>query len=257
MPLPVWFHKLGSPPHVYRWLDVCRPWLGWSALALIVAGLFSGLVLAPPDAEMGDGFRIIYVHVPVAYLGTRVYAALAIAAAVGFIWRIKLAHAVAVSLAPLGAGCVVMAAATGALWGAPFWATYWQWADPRLLTWVVQFFLYVGYMVLHAAYEDRDKGDRVAAILAVVGVVNVPLIYYSVELLPSLHQGATLMRLDKPAIELSMLIPLLMSIFGFLLWFAWAFVNRFQAEIVERERDSRWLADYLRPAERPQEPPSD
>src|SRR5690606_8939087 len=101
-----------------------------------------------------------------------------------------------------------------------FWATWWAWEDPRLLTWIVQFFLYVGYMVLHSSFDDRDKGDRVAAILAVVGIVNVPLIYYSVELLQTLHQGPTLMKFDRPAIELSMLLPLLASIFGFLFWFA-------------------------------------
>jgi heme exporter protein C len=254
MPLPVWFHKLGSPPHVYRWLEALRPWLGWSALALIGAGLFGGLVLAPPDAEMGDGFRIIYIHVPSAYLGTRAYVVLAVAAAVGFIWRIKLAHAVAVSVAPLGAACVVMAAATGALWGKPMWNTYWQWSDARLMTWVVQFFLYVGYMVLHASFDDRDKADRISAILAVVGIVNVPLIYYSVEWWQgSLHQPATIMQLDRPAIEASMAVPLVVSIFGFFLWFGWVLVNRLQAEIVERERDSRWLADFLPPVNSPTE----
>lgn len=242
MPLPVWFHKLGSPPHVYRWLEACRPWLGWSSLLLLVGGLFYGLALAPTDEEMGDGYRILYIHAPTAYLGNRVLVIMGVAAAIGFIWRIKIAHAAAVSIAPIGAALVVMAAATGALWGKPMWGTYWQWSDPRLVSWVVKFFMYAGYMLLHAAFDDRDKADRVAAILAVVGVVNVPIVYYSVKL-ASLHQGPSLMKVDRPSLDPGILIPLLVSIAGVLLWFAWVLVNRLQAEIVERERDARWLVD--------------
>src|SRR5262245_59526075 len=140
MRLPRWFHLLGSPPHVYQLADVCRPWIGWSALLLLAGGAFAGLVLAPPDYQMGDSFRILYVHALTAYLGTRIYIGLAVAAAIGFIWRIKLAHAVAVSLAPIGAAFVVMAMATGAIWGKPMWGTYWQWGDARLVSWLVQLF---------------------------------------------------------------------------------------------------------------------
>src|SRR5262249_35914952 len=146
------------------------------------------------DYQMGDSFRILYVHAPAAYLGTRIYVIMAVAAGIGFIWRIKLAHAVAGSLAPIGAAFVVMAMATGAIWGKPMWGTYWQWGDARLVSWLVQFFLYVGYIALHASFDDRDKADRVSAILAVVGVVNVPIIYYSVEWWTTLHQGPTLLK---------------------------------------------------------------
>jgi heme exporter protein C len=130
------------------------------------------------------------------------------------------------------------------------WGTYWQWADARLVTWVVQFFLYVGYIVLHASFDDRDKADRISAILALVGVVNAPIIYYSVFWWTTLHQEP---GMSEGSIEASMLVPLLTSILGFVLWFAWAFVNRLQAEIVERERDSRWLADFLPPMNSPAE----
>jgi heme exporter protein C len=232
---------LGSPPYVYRLADLCRPWVGAAALLLIVGGTYGGLVLAPPDYQMGDAFRIIYVHVPSAYLGTRIYLLMAAAAAIGFIWRIKLAHAVAVSLAPLGAAFVVMAMATGAIWGKPMWGTYWQWGDARLVSWLVQLFLYLGYLALHASFEDRDKADRVSAILAVVGVVNVPIIYYSVEWWTTLHQGPTLMKADTPSITTDMLIPLLTMIAGFALCFVWLLLNRLQGEIVERERDARWI----------------
>jgi heme exporter protein C len=244
MPLPRWFHMLGSPPHVYRLADFCRPWVGGAALLLIVTGAFAGLVLAPPDYQMGDAFRIIYVHVPSAYLGTRIYLMLAVAAAVGFIWRIKLAHAAAVSLAPLGAAFVIMAMATGGIWGKPMWGTYWQWGDARLVSWLVQLFLYLGYMALHSSFDDRDKADRVSAILAVVGVVNVPIIYYSVEWWTTLHQGPTIAKFDTPSITLDMLIPLLMMIAGFTLCFVWLLLNRLQGEIVERERDTRWLQQF-------------
>jgi heme exporter protein C len=244
MPLPRWFHMLGSPPHVYRLADLCRPWVGGVALLLIETGAFAGLVLAPPDYQMGDAFRIIYVHVPSAYLGTRIYLMLAVAAAVGFIWRIKLAHAAAVSLAPLGAAFVIMAMATGGIWGKPMWGTYWQWGDARLVSWLVQLFLYLGYMALHSSFDDRDKADRVSAILAVVGVVNVPIIYYSVEWWTTLHQGPTIAKFDTPSITLDMLIPLLMMIAGFTLCFVWLLLNRLQGEIVERERDTRWLQQF-------------
>jgi heme exporter protein C len=148
---------------------------------------------------------------------------------------------VAVSLAPLGAAFVVMAMATGAIWGKPMWGTYWQWGDARLVSWLVQLFLYLGYLALHASFEDRDKADRVSAILAVVGVVNVPIIYYSVEWWTTLHQGPTVMKLDTPSITMDMLVPLLMMIAGFALCFVWLLLNRLQGEIVERERDARWI----------------
>jgi heme exporter protein C len=215
--------------------------VGWIALLLLVGGVIGGLVLAPADYQQGDSFRIIYIHVPTAYLGTRLYVLLAVAAAIGFIWRIKLAHAVAASVAPLGAAFVIMAMATGAIWGKPMWGTYWQWGDARLVSWLVQLFLYLGYMALRASFDDRDKADRVSAILAVVGIVNVPIIYYSVEWWTTLHQGPTLMKFDRPSITIDMLIPLLMMIAGFVLCFTWMLLNRLQGEIVERERDARWL----------------
>lgn len=243
MRLPVWFHRFGSPPYVFGFAERWRPWVGGAAVLLLVAGVFGGLVLAPADYQMGDSFRIIYIHVPTAILGTRIYLLMAAAAAIGFIWRIKLAHAVAVSVAPIGAAFVAMAMVTGAIWGKPMWGTYWQWGDARLVSWLVQLFLYLGYMALHASFEDRDKGDRVAAILAVVGVVNVPIIYYSVEWWTTLHQGRTIMKLGEPSITLDMLIPLLMTILGFTLCFVWLLLNRLQGEIVERERDARWLRE--------------
>ena len=241
MGLVRWFHSLASPPHFYRFAQRLSPWLAVSSVVLIVAGVFGGLVLAPPDYLQGDGFRIIYVHVPSAYVGMLAYVVLAGAAAIGFVWRIKLAHAVAVSVAPVGASFTFLALVTGAIWGKPMWGTYWEWADARLVFELLLLFLFLGYMVLRASIEDRDKADRVSAILAAVGVINVPFLHYSVEWLYTLHQVLTIPRLDPPAITLDMLVPLLIVIVGFTVYFAWLVICRLQGEVLERERTARWV----------------
>ena len=241
MGLVRWFHSLASPPHFYRFAQSLSPWLAALSLVLIVAGVFGGLVLAPPDYLQGDGFRIIYVHVPSAYVGMLAYVVLASAAAIGFVWRIKLAHAVAVSVAPVGASFTFLALVTGAIWGKPMWGTYWEWADARLVFELLLLFLFLGYMVLRASFEDRDKADRVSAILAAVGVINVPIIHYSVEWWSTLHQGPTIARLDAPSITLDMLVPLLILIVGFTVYFAWLVTCRLQGEVLERERTTRWV----------------
>jgi heme exporter protein C len=240
-----WFHRLASPPYFYRLAGVLAPWLGAAAIVLLVAGTYGGLVLAPPDYLQGDGFRIIYVHVPSAYIGLMAYMLMATAAACGFIWRIKLAHAVAVSAAPVGASFTFLALVTGAVWGKPMWGTYWQWADARLVSELVLLFLYLGYMLLRSSFDDRDKGDRVSAILAVVGVVNVPIIHYSVEWWSTLHQGPTISKLGAPSITMDMLAPLLTMIAAFTLCFGWLVLRRLQAEILERERRTRWVEQLL------------
>lgn len=239
--LPRWFHRFGSPPYVYRLADRWRPWLAWSAALAIAGGAFGGLVLAPPDYLQGDSFRIIYVHVPSAYLSMMGYTMMAVAAAIGFVWRIKLAHAAAVSIAPIGASFTFLALVTGGIWGRPTWGTYWEWGDARLMFELILLFLFLGYLALRASFEDREKADRVSAILAVVGVVNVPIIHYSVEWWSTLHQGPTITKLDSPSITMDMLAPLLVMIAGFTLCFGWLVLNRLQGEIVEREHDARWL----------------
>lgn len=236
-----WFHRLASPPHFYRLAARLSPWLGAGAVALLAAGSYSGLVLAPADYLQGDGFRIIYVHVPSAYIGLLAYVLLAGAAAFGFVWRIKLAHAIAASAAPVGASFTFLALVTGAVWGKPMWGTYWQWADARLVSELVLLFLYLGYMLLRSSFDDRDKGERVSSILAVVGVVNVPIIHYSVEWWSTLHQGPTIARFDAPSITAAMLTPLLIMIAAFTLCFAWLVLRRLQAEILDRERRTRWV----------------
>ena len=236
-----WFHQLASPPYVYRLAGWLAPWLAVAAGLLLAAGTYGGLVLAPADYLQGDGFRIIYVHVPSAYLGMLAYMVMGTSAAIGFVWRMKMAHGLAVSAAPLGASFTLLALVTGGIWGKPMWGNYWQWADARLMSELMLLFLFLGYMVLRASFDDREKADRVSAILAVVGVINVPIIHYSVEWWSTLHQGPTIARLDQPAITMDMLAPLLVMIVGFTVFFAWLLCKRLQGEILNREGRARWV----------------
>ena len=245
MPLPRWFHMLGSPPHVYRLATVLVPWLAWGTIVLLGVGTVWSLVIAPPDYLQGEVYRIIYIHPQTAYVSMMAYVVMAVAAAVGYIWRIKLAHAVAVSAAPIGAWFTVCALVTGAVWGRPTWGTFWEWGDPRIMSETLLLFLFLGYLALRAAFDDRDKADRVSAILAVVGVANVPVIHFSVEWWNSLHQGPTVSRIDSPAMTLDMLIPFLIMVLGFTLSFYWLLLNRLRGEIVERERDTRWIQELV------------
>jgi heme exporter protein C len=173
------------------------------------------------------------------------YVVLAVAAGIGFIWRLKLAHAVAVSAAPIGASFTFCALITGAIWGAPTWGTFWEWGDPRIMFELLLLFLFLGYMALRAAFEDRDKADKVSAILGVVGVVNVPIIHYSVLWWNTLHQGPTITKFDEPSMTTDMLIPFLIMMFGFMFFFYWLLLERLRAEIVEREQGTKWLRELV------------
>jgi heme exporter protein C len=239
-----WFHRLASPPHVYALAERLTPWFAWPAAALILAGLYGGLVLAPPDYQQGDGFRIIYVHAPSAWMSLMVYVTMAVAAAVGLIWRMKIAHAAAASCAPIGASFTVAALVTGSLWGKPMWGTYWEW-DPRLTSELILLFLYLGYMALRSAIDDLQRADRASALLAVVGVINVPIIHYSVLWWNSLHQAPSVMKLAKPEMPAAMLLPLLIMLLGFTLFFVALLLVRLRGEILRRERTASWIREAL------------
>jgi heme exporter protein C len=240
-----WFHRLGSPPYLYGLAARLTPWFAWPAALLIVAGLYAGLVLAPPDYQQGEGFRIIYVHVPSAWMSLMVYVTMGLAAAVGLIWRMKVAHAVAASCAPIGASFTVAALVTGSLWGKPMWGTWWVW-DPRLTSELILLFLYLGFMGLRAGFDDTQRADRAGALLAIVGLVNVPIIHYSVIWWNSLHQAPSVLRFGKPTIAPAMLAPLLILLLGFTLFFAALLLVRVRAEILQRERAARWIGEALR-----------
>ena len=238
----LWFHKLASPPHAYRLLGKMAPWFGLSSLALIVLAAWWGLFKVPPDYQQGDAFRILYVHAPSAWMSMFAYVVMAVAAAVGLIWRIKLAHAASAACAPIGASFTFLALATGSIWGKPMWGTWWVW-DARLTSELLLLFLYLGYMALRASFDDAQRADRASAVLAIVGVINIPIIHYSVKWWTTLHQAASVTKLAKPSIALVMLVPLFIMIAGFQLYFGWAMCRRLRGEILRRERNALWLKE--------------
>ena len=240
-----WFYKLASPPYVYGTAAALAPWFLWSAAIAIGCGLVGGLVFAPPDYQQGDAFRIIYVHVPSAWLSLFSYTTMAAAAAIALIWRIKIGHAVAAASAPIGASFTLLALFTGSLWGRPMWGTYWAW-DPRLTSELILLFLYAGVMSLRSAFEDPARGDRAAALLGLVGVVNVPIIHFSVVWWNSLHQGATVAKWGKSSMPGSMLWPLLSMFLGFMLFYGAVLCVRLQGEILNRERQSKWVREAVK-----------
>src|ERR1700719_2835482 len=239
-----WFYKLASPPYVYGVAAALMPWLLAAAALAIGFGLIAGLAFAPPDYQQGDAFRMIYVHVPAAIMSLSVYMVMATASAVALIWRIKVGHAVAAASAPIGASFALLALVTGSLWGRPMWGTYWAW-DPRLTSELILLFLYVGVMSLRPAFEEPARGDRAAALLSIVGVVNVPIIHFSVVWWNSLHQGATVAKFGKPSMAPSMLWPLLSMFLGFMLFFGAVLCMRLQAEVLNRERQAKWVREAL------------
>jgi heme exporter protein C len=238
-------HRLASPPHFYVLSRKMIPWFVVPALLLIGYGTYAGLFLAPPDYQQGDAFRIIYVHVPAAYLSMMTYMAMAVSAGIGLIWRIKLSHAVAAAAAPIGAWFTFLALITGSIWGRPMWGTWWEWGDPRLTSQLIMLFIYFGYMALRAAIDDPEKADKASAVLAMVGAVNIPIIHFSVEWWSSLHQGATIIREGGPAMPAAMLVPLLANIFGFTFLFGALLLARVRTEVLFRERRKRWVRELV------------
>ncbi len=238
----LWFHKLGSPPHFYRIAGKWIPWLNWIFMLLLLAGLYGGLILAPPDYQQGESYRIIFIHVPAAWMSLFIYVVMAVCGAVIIVWRMKLAEVVLISSAPIGASFTFLALITGSLWGKPMWGTYWVW-DARLTSELILLFLYLGVIGLHNAIEDRRTAARAVAILALVGVVNIPIIHYSVEWWHSLHQGPTVTKFDKPSIHWSMLLPLLLMALAFQVYYVLALFHRCRAELLRRERNSKWVEE--------------
>lgn len=214
---PALIYRLASPNYFYELSGQALPWLAGMTLLLFGGGLSWSLAFSPADYQQGNSFRIIYVHVPAAAFSMGVYVAMAIAGAIGLIWRIKVAAMVARSCAPIGAAFTFLALVTGSLWGKPMWGAWWVW-DARLTSELILLFLYLGYIGLQEAIDDWDTAARAGAVLALVGLVNIPIIHYSVEWWYTLHQGATLFKLGKPSIAPPMLWPLLvmMAAYGLL-----------------------------------------
>lgn len=235
-----WFYQLASPKWFYQFSDKWLPWLQAATLILFLVGLALGLLFSPLDYQQGNTVRIMYIHVPAAFLSMFVYVFMAISGAIGYIWRIKMAHIVSVSCAPVGAIFTLLALITGGVWGKPTWGTYWEW-DARMTSELILLFLYLGFMALHNAFDERKTADRAAAILALVGLVNIPIIHFSVEWWNSLHQGATISKFEKPSMDTDMLKALLTMIVAFQFYFITVLLQKVKAEILGREKLSGWV----------------
>ncbi len=233
-------HKLASPKYFYDISGKWIPWLGWLTVITLLAGLYYGLVKAPPDYQQGESYRIMFIHVPAAWMSMFIYMLMAMWSGINLIWNIKLADVMAGSSAALGASFTLLALVTGSLWGKPMWGAWWVW-DARLTSELILLFLYLGYIALVAAIEDRRTAARAGGVLILVGVVNIPIIHYSVEWWNTLHQGPTVTKLDKPSIHLSMLIPLLIMAVSFQLYYFTVVLMRARAEVLDRERRSAWV----------------
>ena len=234
-------HRFANPGRFVRLADALLPWCAGAATLSIALGLYLGLFVAPPDYQQGESVRIMYVHVPSAWMGLFIYIVIAAASAVALIWRHPLADLVAKASSPLGAAFTFLALVTGSLWGKPMWGTWWVW-DARLTSVLVLFFLYLGHMALLNAFEDPLRGIRSAAVLALVGFINVPVIHFSVEWWSTLHQPSSVLRMSGPAIHPSMLWPLLAMALGFKLYYVSLLLMRVKSELLAARLRARSLA---------------
>ncbi len=223
-------HRLANPTRFLRLSNAVQPWALGLTLIALASGLYFALFVSPPDYQQNETVRIMYVHVPAAWMAMFCYTAMAVASASALIWRHLVAAVVAKATAPIGAAFTLLALATGSLWGKPMWGTWWVW-DARLTSVLILFFLYLGYMVLHDAFDDASRGARAASILAVVGAINVPIIKFSVDWWNTLHQPASVVKLDGPAIHSSMLTPLLLMAVAYTTLYIWILTIRVKAEI--------------------------
>ena len=226
-------HWFANPARFMRIAETVQPWIAGLTVLCIAAGLYYGLVISPADYQQGETVRIMYVHVPAAWMSLFIYTILALASGSFLIWKHPLADIAAQAAAPIGAVFTAMALITGALWGQPMWGIWWVW-DARLTSMLILFFLYLGYMALVNAFDEPERGARAGAILALVGVINLPIIKFSVDWWNTLHQPASLTRLDTPAIDPAMLVPLLLMAAGFKLYFVTVLIIRMRTFLTTR-----------------------
>jgi len=224
-------HRFANPARFTRIADRVLPFVAVATAAALGIGFYLALFVAPPDYQQGESVRIMYVHVPSAWMAMFIYVAIALASAVALIWRHPLADLAAKASSPIGAGFAFLTLVTGSLWGRPMWGTWWEW-DGRLTSMLILFFLYLGHVALMHAFDDQQRGYRAAAILALVGVINIPIIKFSVDWWATLHQPASVLRLDGPTIHPSMLWPLLITALGFKLYYVTVVLLRIKSELI-------------------------
>ncbi|WNC73149.1 heme ABC transporter permease [Thalassotalea psychrophila] len=235
-----WLHPYANPEISYHFSGKLIPWFAVISGLLLVIGMTIGLAFSPADYQQGESVRIFYLHVPAAMLSMGIYLGMAIAALCALVWQLKLAETSIAALAPIGATFTAIALFTGAAWGKPMWGTWWIW-DARLTSELILLFLYLGVIALQNAFEDKSLAGKAASVLAIVGVINLPIIHYSVEWWNTLHQGATVSKFEKPSMSTDMLIPFAISFFGFAFLVATLVCIRFRAEIITRNSMRPWV----------------
>ena len=238
-----WF-KYAAPQRLHALAGAALPWFAGLAVLLTLAGLVIGLGVSPTDAQQGEAYRIIFVHVPAAWMSMVIYLAMAFWAGIGLAFNARGASMLALALAPTGALMTFIALWTGALWGKPTWGAWWVW-DARLTSELILLFLYIGFMSLHAAIDDTRRADRAAALLALVGVVNVPIIYFSVKWWNTLHQGASVSLLRAPSMATTMLIGMLVMALAFWMYSIAVALMRLRVILLEREQHAAWARQAL------------
>ncbi|MBK8766435.1 MAG: cytochrome c biogenesis protein CcsA [Burkholderiaceae bacterium] len=238
-----WF-KFASPAAFYPLAGRLIPWFAWAAGLLTLIGLYLGFIVAPTDYQQGESYRIIFIHVPAAWMAMFLYLVMAGWCAASLIWNTRLSAMMAQALAPTGAMFSVVALWTGALWGRPTWGAYWVW-DARLTSTLILLFLYLGYMALRAAIDDPRRADRASALLALVGAINVPIIYFSVRWWNTLHQGASVSLTSSPKMAQTMLAAMLVMSFAAWFYAIAVALHRVRSIILERENGSEWLRRQL------------
>ena len=244
-----WLHPYANPEISYHFAGKILPWCSRLAFTFLSIGIVWALLFAPADYQQGDTFRIFYLHVPAAMLSMGIYLGMAIAALSSLVWQLKLADASAAAMAPIGATFTFIALVTGAAWGKPMWGTWWIW-DARLTSELILLFLYLGVIALHNAFEDKSLAGKAAGILALVGVINLPIIKYSVEWWNTLHQGATVSKLGKPAMTADMFWPFLICFLGFAFLVTALICIRFRTEILNRNSMRPWVRELVANEER-------
>ncbi|MFC3025531.1 heme ABC transporter permease [Vibrio zhugei] len=235
-----WLHPYAKPERAYELSGKFIPWMMLAAMLSLVVGIVWGLAFAPADYQQGNSFRIIYIHVPAAIWSMGIYVAMAVCALVSIVWQQRLASVMMRAMAPIGAVYTFIALVTGSIWGKPMWGTWWVW-DARLTSELILLFLYLGVIALYQSFDDHKSGVDAAGILALVGVVNIPIIHYSVNWWNTLHQGQTISKFGKPSIAPDMLWPLLINILAFALLFSALALIRFRNELLFIERHRKWV----------------
>jgi len=234
------WYQYSSPQTFYPLAGRLAPWFGSAAALVALYGLYIGFFVAPTDFQQGEAYRIIFIHVPAAWLSMFLYLIMAAWAAIGLAWHTRLSSMMALAIAPTGAVMTFIALWTGALWGKPMWGAWWVW-DARLTSELILLFLYLGFMFLHAAIDDPRRADRAAAVIAIVGAINVPIIYFSVKWWNTLHQGASVSLTKSPTMASTMLWGMLIMSVAFWLYSIAAVLTRVRSVILERERNADWV----------------